>query len=272
MSLQTVFISAAPAPHLRAGLAASPVVAAPPAAAAAKASAPLPSALAAVAQRRRRSGRAPAVQLQATRTEWFRKVKRIGNDKAIFDVTIPKPMGVKIQMFPQENRKGMGVSEVVDDGNCDQVNRRVIIDEEPGMWVMEGDQLLCVDGVDVERGSIDDVVNIVSNNGKDEVTLTLLRDTRRGPVKIVMMPGGKMETVRRNCRLSAAGEYAKQGVLKYGCLDGWCGTCWHRERTTNGVFKPCSDLITEDWDSVLPMVLTFRPEKVGDAAFFGNGD
>eukprot|EP00446_Apocalathium_sp_SHHI-4_P048086 CAMPEP_0177402356 /NCGR_PEP_ID=MMETSP0368-20130122/60163_1 /TAXON_ID=447022 ORGANISM="Scrippsiella hangoei-like, Strain SHHI-4" /NCGR_SAMPLE_ID=MMETSP0368 /ASSEMBLY_ACC=CAM_ASM_000363 /LENGTH=52 /DNA_ID=CAMNT_0018870045 /DNA_START=71 /DNA_END=225 /DNA_ORIENTATION=+ len=50
MSLQTAFISAAPAPHLRAGLAAaSPAVAAPPAAAAAKSSAPLPSALAAVA-------------------------------------------------------------------------------------------------------------------------------------------------------------------------------------------------------------------------------
>ena len=86
-----------------------------------------------------------------------------------------------------------------------------------------------------------------------------------------------------------------------------CGTCWHRERTTGWLFKPaasaacstacvvreksedlrpCSDMITSDWDNVMPMalprhklrffrrvtdlfwcleVLFPKPEKAGDA-------
>ena len=48
-------------------------------------------------------------------------------------------------------------------------------------------------------------------------------------------------------------------------MDGWCGTCWHRERVTGWLFKPCSDLITTDWDNVMPMVLFPKPEKAGDA-------
>jgi len=220
-------------------------------------------------QRRRRRGarRADAIQVQATRTEWYRKVKRLGGDRAVFDVIVPKPMGIKLELFPQANRRGIGISQVVPGGNSDDINRKVCIQDEPGMWILEGDQLLAVDGTDCEEGTIQDVVELVSNNGKDEVKLTLMRDTRRGPVKVVVMPDGAMETIRRGCRLSAAAEYAKGGELKYGCIDGWCGTCWHRERVTNMIFKPCCDVITEDWDNVMPLVIFPKPEKVGDSTF-----
>lgn len=206
---------------------------------------PLAGALAAaVAVRAARAAEQPlrwkraATALQVTsRTEWYRKVKRIGGDQAVFDVTIPKPLGVKIEKFPQ--RKGIGISQVVEDGNADKINRRVCIDDEPGsgMWVLEGDRVLAVNGNDCEDGTIEDISKFVQAAG-DDVTLTLMRNTRKGPIKVVLMPEGFAMTVRRGSRLSAAAEAAAGRELKYGCIDGWCGTCWHRERTTNGIFKP----------------------------------
>merc|ERR1712008_633370 len=86
-----------------------------------------------------------------------------------------------------------------------------------------------------------------------------------GPIKVVLLPEGFMKTVRRGARLSCAAEAAAGKELKYGCIDGWCGTCWHRERTTDGVFKPCCDQLTGDWDNVMPLVLTPKPEKAGDS-------
>ena len=147
------------------------------------------------------------------------------------------------------------------------LNRRVCIDEEPGMWVLEGDRVLAINGIDTEEENIDGVVKIVTESTGDSITLTLMRNTRKGPIKVVMMPDGDMTTVRRNSRLSAAAEWAKGMELKYGCIDGWCGTCWHRERTTNGIFKPCCDVLTSDWDNVVPLVLTPKPEKAGDSTF-----
>lgn len=224
---------------------------------------PLAGACVAAAALRAR-GAATALRV-TTRTEWYRKVKRVGGDKAIFDVSIPKPMGVKMEKFPQ--RRGIGISEVVDGGNTDKLNRKVCVDDEPGsgMWVLEGDMVLAVNGENVEEGTIEDVVKIVSASDSNEVTLTLLRNTRKGPIKVVLLPEGFAMTVRRNSRLSAAAEAAAGKELKYGCIDGWCGTCWHRERTTNGIFKPCCDVITGDWDNVMPLVITPKPEKAGDS-------
>eukprot|EP00419_Tripos_fusus_P028459 CAMPEP_0172727352 /NCGR_PEP_ID=MMETSP1074-20121228/91628_1 /TAXON_ID=2916 /ORGANISM="Ceratium fusus, Strain PA161109" /LENGTH=305 /DNA_ID=CAMNT_0013554489 /DNA_START=43 /DNA_END=960 /DNA_ORIENTATION=+ len=201
-----------------------------------------------------------------SRIEWYRKVKRVGTD-AIFDVTIPKPLGLKIENFPQKDKEGAGVSKIQPNGNTDKVNRRVCVDDEPGagMWVLEGDRIMAVNGVDTEDGDIDKIVGEIMGNDGPEVTLTLMRNTRKGPIRIVMMPEGYMCTVRRNSRLSAAAEMAAGRDLKYGCIDGWCGTCWHRERTTNGIFKPCCDVLTGDWDNVMPLVITPKPERAGDS-------
>jgi len=221
----------------------------------------------AAAQAVRRGRRSPTALKVTTRTEWYRKVKRIGGDQAIFDVTVPKPMGVRMQGFPQ--RKGVGISEVVEGGNTDKINRAVCVDDVPGsgMWVLEGDRILAVNGVDVEDGSVADIVKIVSESESSDVTITLMRNTRKGPIKVVLMPEGFAMTVRRGSRLSSAAEAAAGRELKYGCIDGWCGTCWHRERTTNGIFKPCCDVLTGDWDNVMPLVISPKPEKAGDSDF-----
>jgi len=202
-----------------------------------------------------------------SRIEWYRKVKRVGGTEAIFDVTIPKPLGLKIETFPQAKKTGAGISMVQPNGNADKLNRKVIVDDEPGsgMWVLEGDRVMAVNGVDCEDGNIDRIVGTIVGSEEDSVTLTLSRNTRLGPIKVVMMPEGYMCTVRRGARLSCAAEAAAGRELKYGCIDGWCGTCWHRERTTDGIFKPCCDQLTGDWDNVMPLVLTPKPEKAGDS-------
>jgi len=107
----------------------------------------------------------------------------------------------------------------------------------------------------------------MGSTDRDDVKLTLMRNTRKGPIKVVMMPEGNVATVRRNAKLAQAAEFAAGRELKYGCIDGWCGVCWHRERATNGIFKPCCDVLTGDWDNVMPLVLYPKPEKAGDSTF-----
>lgn len=206
-----------------------------------------------------------------TRAQWYRKVKRVGNDQAVFDVTIPKPLGIKLEPFPQAKRDGVGVSQIIPEGNTDKLNHRVCVEDDgSGMWVLEGDRVMAVNGEDCENATSDDIAMMIVNSESTEITLTLMRNTRIGPVKVVLFgPIGKGNsvTVRRNCRLNEASEYCAGRELKYGCVDGWCGTCWHRERTTNRVFKPCCDVVTGEWDNVMPLVMFPKPEKAGDASF-----
>ncbi|CAJ1343130.1 unnamed protein product [Effrenium voratum] len=42
------------------------------------------------------------VALRATRVEWFRKVRRISGDRAVFDVTVKKPMGLVLEYLPDK--------------------------------------------------------------------------------------------------------------------------------------------------------------------------
>eukprot|EP00448_Togula_jolla_P009169 CAMPEP_0170605886 /NCGR_PEP_ID=MMETSP0224-20130122/20210_1 /TAXON_ID=285029 /ORGANISM="Togula jolla, Strain CCCM 725" /LENGTH=315 /DNA_ID=CAMNT_0010930915 /DNA_START=40 /DNA_END=987 /DNA_ORIENTATION=+ len=221
--------------------------------------------VAVVGSQKGRQQRRAASALRATRTEWYRKVKRVGGDQALFDVDIQKPLGLRLQPFPQ--KEGVGVSLVVEGGNADILNRAVCVDDQPGMWVLEGDALMAINGQDCSDSSIEEIAEMVSASGSDVVKLTLMRNTRKGPVKVVILPDGKMSTVKRGAKLSVAAEWTKEKELKYGCTDGWCGTCWHRERTTNGIFKPCCDVLTGDWDNVMPLVLTAKPEKAGDATY-----
>lgn len=224
--------------------------------------------LAAVVAARRRD--ASSVTMRLTRSQWYREVKRISGDRAIFDVTVKKPLGIKLEPIPKRKGdtyyRGVGVSEVVPGGNTDVLNEKVCTTEEdPGMWILEGDRVIAIDGQECVEASFDEIVKLIQANQDDEITMTLVRNTRSGPIRVVLLPGGETVTVRRNAKLAQAAEVAFGKELKYGCVDGWCGTCWHRERSTNGVFKPCCDLLTGDWDNVMPLVLTPKPERAGDA-------
>lgn len=50
----------------------------------------------------------------------------------------------------------MGLSVLPQDGNTDKLNHRVIVDGEEGMWVLEGDEVVAVNGVSVEGKSLDE--------------------------------------------------------------------------------------------------------------------
>jgi len=201
-----------------------------------------------------------------SRAEWYRKVQRIGPELAVFDVTIPKPLGLKIDKYPAAmKKKGVGISAIAEGGNADKLNVAVCVQDGPGMWILEGDRIMAVNGDDCEDESVKDITQRVVQAEGDSITLTLMRNTRKGPIRVVMLPEGKMATVKRGARLSVAAEYSLGRELKFGCVDGWCGTCWHRERSTNGVFKPCSDLLTGDWDNTMPLALYPKPERAGDS-------
>eukprot|EP00971_Amphidinium_carterae_P237361 4711823-Amphidinium_carterae.1 len=74
------------------------------------------SALTVVAVRSGRpAGHGSVTAMQATRAEWFRRVKRLPGDLAVFDVSIPKPLGLRLQEYPQ--RDGVGIAELFEGGN-----------------------------------------------------------------------------------------------------------------------------------------------------------
>ena len=55
-------------------------------------------------------GRCPLgrqVPCKCARVEWFRKVKRISGDRAVFDVTVKKPMGLVLEYLP--DKKGVAI-------------------------------------------------------------------------------------------------------------------------------------------------------------------
>eukprot|EP00913_Durusdinium_trenchii_P030645 g28702.t1 len=108
----------------------------------------------------RRHGSPSSVALRATRVEWFRKVKRISGDRAIFDVTVKKPMGLVLEYLPDKKGgfRGVGISEVVQDGNAYELNKKVCVtEEEDGMWILEGDRVIGVNGTETVDSSIDDI-------------------------------------------------------------------------------------------------------------------
>mmetsp|Transcript_13256 Transcript_13256/g.31411 ORF Transcript_13256/g.31411 Transcript_13256/m.31411 type:complete len:316 (+) Transcript_13256:96-1043(+) len=196
--------------------------------------------------------------------DWVKRVKMIEGERAVFDVTIPKPLGLVPANFP--NRPGVGVAKITPDGNTDQLNRRVIVDGEEGMWVLEGDEVVAVNGETVEGKSLDEVGPLVKNSEGDSVTLTLCRHYMAGPVKVVFLPSGKVATMKRGIEILKAAEVGVEDV-SFSCKEGWCHACWHTDPMFGTVYRACSAIsrkrpppknprrIPEKWNNVVPLWL-----------------
>mmetsp|Transcript_45076 Transcript_45076/g.94202 ORF Transcript_45076/g.94202 Transcript_45076/m.94202 type:complete len:270 (+) Transcript_45076:78-887(+) len=169
--------------------------------------------------------------------DWVKRVKMIEGERAVFDVTIPKPLGLVPANFP--NRPGVGVAKITPDGNTDQLNRRVIVDGDEGMWVLEGDEVVAVNGESVEGKSLDEVGPLVKNSEGDSVTLTLCRHYMAGPVKVVFLPSGKVATMKRGIEILKAAEVGVEDV-SFSCKEGWCHACWHTDPMFGTVYRACS--------------------------------
>ncbi|CAE7246329.1 unnamed protein product [Symbiodinium sp. CCMP2592] len=212
-------------------------------------------ALAASVARRRGQGahsRSSMVACRATVAQWNSRVKRIEGGRAIFDVTITKPLGITPKEFP--NRPGVGIAGIKTGGNTDLWNKEVLLNDAEGMFVLEGDEVVAVNGTFCEGGDLKTVSKLVKESEGDSVTLKLVRNYLRGPVKIVWKPSLKMATYKRKALLRACEETLGANV-RYSCEDGWCSSCWHAEETYMTVFRICKMDVPEKWDNVVPFVL-----------------
>eukprot|EP00440_Ansanella_granifera_P032542 gb/GFBE01035308.1/.p1 GENE.gb/GFBE01035308.1/~~gb/GFBE01035308.1/.p1 ORF type:complete len:310 (+),score=70.11 gb/GFBE01035308.1/:1-930(+) len=196
--------------------------------------------------------------------EWVKRVKMIEGERAVFDVTIPKPLGLIPANFP--NRPGVGVAKINEGGNTDTLNRKVIVDGDEGMWVLEGDEVIAVNGENVEGKSLDVVGPLVKESEGDSVKLTLCRHYMAGPVKVVFLPSGKVATMKRGIEISKAAEVGVEDV-SFSCKEGWCKACWHTDPMWGIVYRACSAAskkrpppknprtIPMKWNNVVPLWL-----------------
>jgi len=212
--------------------------------------------------------------------EWVSRVKMVEGDRAVFDVVIPKPLGLIPANFP--NRPGVGVARINPDGNTDALNKKVLIDNEPGMFVLEGDEVLAVNGQTVEGKDLEDVAPLVKASEGDSITLTLCRHHGVGPVKVVFLPSGAMATMKRGAEIRQATSVGVQEV-SYSCQEGWCKSCWHTETMWGTVFRACDAsspkrpppknprTIPANWVNVLPLFLMNWPESLKRAKKMAGG-
>lgn len=237
------------------------------------------AAVAGAGRRRRQRQRAAAVGRHAERQSafgdkykeefWTTRVKFLEGDRAIFDVTIPKPLGLIPQDYP--NRPGVGVSKITPDGNTDLLNRSVIIDGAPGMWVLEGDEVVAVNGARCEGKGLDTIGPMVKESAGDSVTLTLVRYCKAGPVKVCFLPSGSTVVMKRGVEIAQAAKLGVQEV-SYSCKEGWCKACWHTDPMFGIVYRACSSIprkrpppknpreIPKLWNSVVPLWLLARQD------------
>mmetsp|Transcript_14868 Transcript_14868/g.27886 ORF Transcript_14868/g.27886 Transcript_14868/m.27886 type:complete len:313 (-) Transcript_14868:132-1070(-) len=211
--------------------------------------------------------------------DWVKRVKMIEGERAVFDVTIPKPLGLVPANFP--NRPGVGVAKITADGNTDKLNQRVIVDGDEGMWVLEGDEVVAVNGENVEGKSLDEVGPLVKNSEGDSITLTLCRHYMAGPVKVVFLPSGKVATMKRGIEILKAAEVGVEDV-SFSCKEGWCHACWHTDPMFGTVYRACSAIsrkrpppknprrIPEKWNNVVPLWLLNWRESQRWAKFKKN--
>merc|ERR1719188_347454 len=153
------------------------------------------------------------------------------------------------------------------------MNKQVVIDGKPGMFVLEGDEVVGVNGVDVEKQSLEEIGPLVKDSPGDIVTLKLVRYYMAGPVKVVFIPSGKMATMKRKVEISAAAKVGVQEV-SYSCKEGWCKACWHTDPLFGIVYRACASqskkrpppknprTIPEKWSAVVPLWLIGRRDAL----------
>mmetsp|Transcript_66785 Transcript_66785/g.118210 ORF Transcript_66785/g.118210 Transcript_66785/m.118210 type:complete len:300 (+) Transcript_66785:40-939(+) len=193
-----------------------------------------------------------AVARRATVMQWKKRVKRIQGGRALFDVTIQKPLGLVPKNFPK--RPGVGVAKINDGGNTDLHNREVLLEDKDAMFVLEGDEVVGVNGKICEGRDVEEMGALVQASDGDSVTLTLCRNYVSGPVKILWKPSLMTATYNRKAILRICEENLGANV-RYGCENGWCTSCWHAEESYMNVYRICKNTVPKDWDSALPLVL-----------------
>jgi len=109
--------------------------------------------------------------------------KAVG-DKTWFDVTLAKPLGIKLENGPDGS--GVGIGDVIEGGSAWELRSEVLDKAGRGqattMWVQEGDELLMVDGQPCGAG--------------DSIVLKFSRP-KRGNVQVVFPDGSRATSPQR---------------------------------------------------------------------------
>ncbi|CAK0892487.1 unnamed protein product [Prorocentrum cordatum] len=134
------------------------------------------------------------------------------------------------------------------------------------MWVLEGDEIIAVDGVDC-RANIEKIVECIQGSESDSVTLTLSRHylkVPKGPVKVVFSPSGNMVSVPRGTPLRKAAAMANEILV--------CEV--YKEAGTGKNYEMSKDEAPQAWDNTMPMTLVPAPgetkAKAVDDTLYGG--
>eukprot|EP00415_Alexandrium_ostenfeldii_P000682 UN0682 len=123
--------------------------------------------------------------------------KAVG-DKTWFDVTLTKPLGIKLENGPKGPGSGIGIGDVMEGGSAWELRAEALAKAGTGqaitMWVQEGDELLMVDGQPC-GGGLEKAVELIGNAG-DSVVLKFSRP-KRGNVQVVFPDGLRVTSPRQ---------------------------------------------------------------------------
>jgi len=164
---------------------------------------------------------------------------KVLGDRIWMDITLTKPLGIKLESGKKGDGSGVGVGDVVEGGSAAARLEEAIAEGAPPLsWVQEGDELLAVDG-NLCRGSLERAVELITEGGS-EVTLKLQRP-RRGNVQVVF-PGG--------LRVTAPGKAPFPRLAESVGYD-WGSNVWHEDAATGEMY----DISSPDY------VPAFTPSK-----------
>jgi len=175
----------------------------------------------------------------------------------LFDVTIPKPLGVIPKNFPK--RPGVGIASIKPDGNTSLHNDQVLLKDKNAMFILEGDEVVGINEEMCEGKDVEEVGAMVKAAEGDSITLKLCRNYQQGPVKVVWKPTLKIATMKRGSSLRVCEEFLGANV-RFGCEDGWCSSCWHANELYMNTYRICKNVVPPTWDSVLPFILISAAE------------
>lgn len=145
------------------------------------------------------------------------------------DISLTKPLGIKLESGPGGEGSGVGIGEVLEGGSAAALMKEAISEGAPPMsWVQEGDEVLAVNG-NLCRGSLKRAVEIITEGDGSEVSLKIQRK-KRGNVQVVF-PGGLHVTAPRTTPLPQVAQ-----SVGYD----WRSNAWHQDEATGEIYDVSS--------------------------------
>lgn len=174
-----------------------------------------------------------------------------------FDLTLSKPLGIVLIDSPDGRGNGCGIQEILDEGSAPLLLDQVATGEAKGMWVQEGDELVQVEGEDIDRDCAK-ASQMIGQAG-ESVMLTFKR-SKKGAIQVIF-PGNKRVTAPRYVMLS---RLADKVGFNSGCsrADGRDPNCWFEDPATGEVY-----ILPLNVPGIIPSIFREGGEGFSDSEF-----